>query len=54
MTAITVVKGDLTQQKVDDIFKDTERDNFMDAQTAKKYGLIDDVLVRKPEASAAE
>ncbi|MEZ4448653.1 MAG: ATP-dependent Clp endopeptidase proteolytic subunit ClpP [Nannocystaceae bacterium] len=32
---------------VDEILRDTERDNFMDAMTAKKYGLIDEVLVRR-------
>jgi ATP-dependent Clp protease protease subunit len=31
---------------VDDIQRDTDRDYFMDAATAKSYGLIDEVLVR--------
>ena len=31
-------------QKVDQIAKDTERDNFMDPQQAMKYGLIDKVF----------
>ncbi|MCA9693848.1 MAG: ATP-dependent Clp endopeptidase proteolytic subunit ClpP [Myxococcales bacterium] len=35
---------------VEDILRDTDRDRFMDAETAKSYGLIDDVLVRKKEA----
>jgi len=34
---------------IDDILADCERDKFMDAQTAKKYGLIDDVMVRKDD-----
>lgn len=38
----------------DDILKDTDRDNFMDPETAKKYGLIDEVLVRRPDAGASE
>ena len=38
----------------DDILKDTDRDNFMDAETAKKYGLIDEVLVRRPDTGASE
>jgi len=38
-------------QDVEGILRDTERDNFMDAATAKKYGLIDEVLVRKSTAS---
>ncbi len=31
-------------QRIETIDKDTERDNFMDADTAVKYGLIDEVL----------
>ena len=33
-----------TGQSIETIDKDTERDNFMDADTAVKYGLIDEVL----------
>ena len=35
---------------VDDIQRDTDRDYFMDAFTAKSYGLIDEVLVRSRPA----
>jgi len=35
-------------RSVDDILKDTERDKFMDADTAKRYGLVDEVLQRRP------
>lgn len=35
-----------TGQLEDKIELDTERDNFMSAQEAKDYGLIDDVIVR--------
>ncbi len=31
-------------RSVDEILKDTERDKFMDAATAKHYGLVDEVL----------
>ena len=31
---------------VEDIARDTDRDNFMSAEEAKKYGLIDSVLTR--------
>jgi ATP-dependent Clp protease protease subunit len=31
---------------VDEILKDTDRDNFMSADEAKKYGLVDEVLRR--------
>jgi ATP-dependent Clp protease protease subunit len=34
-------------QDVQTIAKDTDRDNFMDAETAKKYGLIDGVLDKR-------
>ena len=33
-----------TGQSIETIDKDTERDNFMDAEMAKEYGLIDEVL----------
>jgi len=36
--------ADHTGQDIDTIDKDTERDNFMGAQTAVEYGLIDEVL----------
>ncbi len=34
-----------TGQPVEKIAKDTDRDNFMSAQEAKAYGLIDDVML---------
>ncbi len=34
-------------RNVEDIARDTERDNFMSAQESKDYGLIDDVLTRR-------
>ena len=33
-----------TGQTLEQIAKDTDRDNFMDAETAVKYGLVDEVL----------
>ena len=41
------ILADHSGQTVESILRDTERDNFMDAETAKKYGLIDEVMVRK-------
>lgn len=35
-----------TGQPIDVIQKDTERDNFMTAEEAKAYGLIDEILTR--------
>jgi ATP-dependent Clp protease protease subunit len=40
-----------TSKTVDDILRDTERDNFMDAHTAKSYGLIDEVLIRRKDGT---
>jgi ATP-dependent Clp protease protease subunit len=37
-----------TGQPVDKIRRDTERDNFMSADEARDYGLIDQVLTRAP------
>ena len=39
---------------VDAILKDTERDNFMSADEAKHYGLIDEVLRREEDAPPPE
>jgi ATP-dependent Clp protease protease subunit len=38
-----------TGKTLDQIEKDTDRDNFMSSQEAKDYGLIDAVLERMPE-----
>ena len=37
-----------TGKSIKDIAKDTDRDNFMTAEEAKKYGLIDEVLIERP------
>lgn len=39
-----------TGQKLEKVFEDTERDNFMTADEAKAYGLIDEVIARKEKA----
>lgn len=36
-----------TGKKVDQIAKDTDRDNFMTAQEAKDYGIIDEIIKNK-------
>jgi len=38
-----------TGQEMDKVQNDTERDNFMSAEEAKEYGLIDDVIEKRPE-----
>lgn len=40
-----------TGQDVEKINDDTDRDNFMTAAEAKEYGLIDDVIVSRADAS---
>ena len=36
-----------TAQKVSKVVKDVERDNFMSAQQAKEYGLIDKIILKR-------
>ena len=40
-----------TGQPLDTIARDTERDNFKSAEAARDYGLVDEVLVRRPDES---
>ena len=39
-----------TGQTIERIQKDSDRDNFMEAQAAVEYGLVDNVLARRPTA----
>ena len=38
------ILSELTGQPLDRIEKDTDRDNFMDADEARNYGIIDEVI----------
>ena len=40
-----------TGQALDRIEKDTDRDYFMGAGEAKEYGLIDEVVIKKPASA---
>jgi ATP-dependent Clp protease protease subunit len=40
------ILAERTGQSLEQVANDTDRDNFMSAEEAKKYGLVDDVLVR--------
>ena len=40
-----------TGQKLEKVIEDTERDNFMTADEAKAFGLIDEVITRKEKAA---
>jgi len=46
------ILAELTGQPLLRIMNDTERDYFMTSEQAKEYGLIDEIIVRKPESSA--
>lgn len=46
-TMLCELMAEHTGQKVDKIKKDTERDNFMTAQEALEYGLIDRIITRE-------
>lgn len=35
-----------TGKPIDEIARDTERDNYLTAEEAKEYGLVDDIIVR--------
>jgi ATP-dependent Clp protease, protease subunit len=43
------ILSDRTGQPLEVIERDTERDNFMTAERAKEYGLIDEIVTRNPE-----
>jgi ATP-dependent Clp protease protease subunit len=48
---LNAVLAERTGQSVGQIEKDTDRDNFMSADGAKRYGLIDDVLTTRTALS---
>ncbi|GAA0797083.1 ATP-dependent Clp endopeptidase proteolytic subunit ClpP [Clostridium sp. AF19-22AC] len=43
---LNTILAENTGQSLEVIRRDTERDNFMSAQEAKEYGLIDEILAR--------
>lgn len=43
-----------TGKPLEVIQRDTERDNFMGAEEAKAYGLVDDIIVKKPKNKKSE
>ncbi|PKN10985.1 MAG: ATP-dependent Clp endopeptidase, proteolytic subunit ClpP [Deltaproteobacteria bacterium HGW-Deltaproteobacteria-5] len=45
------ILSELTGQQLEKIMNDTERDYFMTSAQAKEYGLIDEIVVRKPVLS---
>ena len=45
---LNMLLAEHTGQSVETIARDTERDNFMNPEKAREYGLIDEVLSRRP------
>ena len=41
------ILGHHTGRTIDSILKDTDRDNFMSAEEAKSYGIIDDIIDKR-------
>lgn len=39
--------AEMTGQSIETIERDTERDNFMTAEAAKQYGIIDQIIVKR-------
>ena len=50
-TRLNEILAKHTGQTVDRIQHDSDRDNFMEAQAAVEYGLIDTVLAKRPDAT---
>jgi len=46
------ILADLTGKSLSKIIDDTERDYFMNSEQAKEYGLIDEIIIRKPAPAA--
>lgn len=49
-TRLNEIMAEHSGRSIEEISKDTERDNFMSAQESKDYGLVDDVLVNRNSA----
>ena len=47
---LNVILAKHTGQSMETIQKDTDRDNFMGADAAKAYGLVDDILEHRPSS----
>lgn len=47
---LNAILADCTGQSAAQIESDTDRDNFMSANEAKRYGLVDDVLTERVTA----
>lgn len=52
--ALNVLLAEHTGKTVETIAKDTERDNFMSADEAQEYGLVDKVIQRRVDSKSIE
>jgi len=52
--SLNVLLANHTGQTVEAIAKDTERDNFMSADEAQEYGLVDKVIQRRVDSKSIE
>jgi ATP-dependent Clp protease protease subunit len=50
---LNAILAELTGQEVEKVAADTERDYFLSAGEAKEYGLIDSIVIRKPDIGGA-
>jgi ATP-dependent Clp protease protease subunit len=48
---LNVILSNHTGQSLDTIQRDTDRDNFMGAEAARTYGLVDEILEHRPSGS---
>ncbi|MCB1774097.1 MAG: ATP-dependent Clp protease proteolytic subunit, partial [Gammaproteobacteria bacterium] len=46
---LNTILANHTGQDMDTIGRDTDRDNFMSAEQSVEYGLIDEVVQRRPD-----
>lgn len=49
-TRLNKILADNTGQPVEVIEKDTDRDNYMSAEEAKEYGIVDHVISKRPDS----
>ena len=47
-TKLNKILSENTGKPFEQVEKDTDRDNYMSAEEAKAYGLIDEIFVKRP------
>lgn len=45
---LNYILADLTSQSIEKVQSDTERDYYLSSEQAKNYGLIDEIIMKKP------